>query len=500
MSATRCAPSCSTWTAARNAPVHAADGAGEVSSVPSPCDAAAARAPGRARHAAHPGLVLATTILASSLAFVDGSVVNVGLPAIGASLGADAAALQWVINAYLLPLSALLLLGGAAGDRFGRRRLLILGTVLFGATSLACALAGSPRVLLAARFFQGVSAALLMPNSLAILGATFAGATKGRAVGIWAATGAAVSAAGPVLGGWLIDMGSWRGIFLINLPLAAGAIALAWRYIPADETQREQPLDVAGGVWATGGLGALTYALTVRSGEHQWTATTIATMLAALLALVIFVGLERRRGERAMMPVVLFASRDFIGLSLLTLFLYGALGAVFVLVPYLMIDAAHYSATAAGAALLPLPLVLAAASPSLGALAGRIGSRLPLTIGPLVVAVGFLLALRIGAQAAYWREVLPALLVIAFGLSGAVAPLTTAILTSADPAHTGAASGFNSAVARTGSLIATALLGAVLGAQGGALLSAFHVAMLACAIACLASSVSAYALLNRRPR
>jgi EmrB/QacA subfamily drug resistance transporter len=448
---------------------------------------------------AHSGLVLATTILASSLAFVDGSVVNVGLPAIGQSLGADAAGLQWVINAYLLPLSALLLLGGAAGDRFGRRRLLIWGTALFAVTSLACALAGSPRVLLTARFFQGVSAALLMPNSLAILGATFAGAAKGRAVGIWAATGAAVGAAGPVLGGWLIDMGSWRGIFLINLPLAAGAIALAWRYIPADQTEREQPLDLAGGLWATGGLGALTYGLTAWSGEHQSTSVAITMMLIAGVALVIFIVVERRRGERAMMPVILFASRDFIGLSLLTLFLYGALGAVFVLVPYLMINAAHYSATAAGAALLPLPLVLTVLSPLMGSLAGRTGSRLPLTIGPLVVAIGFLMALKIGPQALYWREVLPALLAIAFGLSGAVAPLTTAILSSADAAHTGAASGFNSAVARSGGLIATALLGAVLAAQGAALLSAFHVAMFVCALACLASSVSAYVLLSRRP-
>ena len=470
---------------------------GEVNSVLPSCDAAAARVPSPTRPAAHPGLVLATTILASSLAFVDGSVVNVGLPAIGHSLGADAAALQWVINAYLLPLSALLLLGGAAGDRFGRRRLLIGGTALFAVTSLACALASSPRLLLAARFFQGVSAALLMPNSLAILGATFTGAAKGRAVGIWAATGAAVSAAGPVLGGWLIDMGSWRGIFLINLPLAAGAIALAWRHIPADQTEREHPLDLAGGLWATGGLGVLTYALTVRSGDHHWTPVAIVTMCLALLALVIFIGVERRRGERAMLPVVLFASRDFIGLSLLTLFLYGALGVVFVLIPYLMINTAHYSATAAGAALLPLPLVLAVASPPLGTLAGRIGSRLPLTIGPLVVAIGFLLTLKIGPHALYWREVLPALLVIAFGLSGAVAPLTTAILTSADAAHTGAASGFNSAVARSGGLIATALLGAVLAAQGSALLSAFHVAMFVCAIACLASSVSAYTLLSR---
>ncbi len=470
-----------------------------MSSVPSPCDAVVARAPSATRPVAYPRLVLATTILASSLAFVDGSVVNVGLPAIGRSLGADAAALQWVINAYLLPLSALLLLGGAAGDRFGRRRLLIWGTTLFAVTSLACAVAGSPQVLLAARFFQGVSAALLMPNSLAILGATFAGAAKGRAVGIWAATGAAVAAAGPVFGGWLIDMGSWRGIFLINLPLAAGAIALAWRYIPVDRTEREQPLDLAGGLWATAGLGALTYALTVRSGARQWTSVAIATMLVAVFALLVFIVVERRRGDRAMMPVVLFASRDFVGLSLLTLFLYGALGAVFVLVPYLMINAAHYSATAAGAALLPLPLVLAVLSPLMGSLAGRSGSRLPLTIGPLVVAIGFLMTLKIGPQALYWREVLPALVLIAVGMSGAVAPLTTAILSSADAAHTGAASGFNSAVARSGGLVATALLGAVLAAQGGALLSAFHAAMFVCAAACLASSVSAYALLRRRP-
>ncbi len=464
--------------------------------VRSACDAPAAQAAQARLSASHPRFVLAATILASSLAFVDGSVVNVGLPAIGASLGADAAALQWVVNAYLLPLSALLLLGGAVGDRFGRRRFLILGTALFGLTSVACAAAPGVNSLLLARFLQGVSSALLMPNSLAILGTTFQGAAKGRAVGIWAATGAAVGAAGPVLGGWLIDLGSWRGIFLINVPLAAAAIALAWRYIPEDRRVRAQPLDVAGGLWATFGLGALTWALTVGSGRSGWTAASLSLGAAAFIALGVFVAVEQRRGERAMMPLALFASRGFIGLTLLTLFLYGALGAVFVLIPYVLIETAQYSATAAGAALLPLPVVLSVMSPGMGGVAGRIGSRWPLTIGPLIVAAGFVLAVRIGAHAAYWTEVLPALLVMAFGLSGAVAPLTTAILSSVDAAHTGSASGFNSAVARTGGLIATALLGSVLAARGLSLLAAFHMAMLACALACLASGVSAYLLLK----
>jgi EmrB/QacA subfamily drug resistance transporter len=464
--------------------------------VQSPCDAAAARCPQVTRTASHPQLVLAATILASSLAFVDGSVVNVGLPAIGRSLGADAADLQWVVNAYLLPLSALLLLGGAGGDRFGRRRFLIIGTALFGVTSVACAAAPGVSSLLLARFLQGVSSALLMPNSLAILGATFQGPAKGRAVGIWAATGAAVGAAGPVLGGWLIDLGSWRGIFLINVPLAAAAIALAWRYIPEDRSVRPQPLDLSGGLWATFGLGALTWALTVGSGRGGWSVASLSVGGAALVALGVFVRVEQRRGERAMMPLALFASQSFIGLTLLTLFLYGALGAVFVLIPYVLIETAHYSATAAGAALLPLPVVLAITSPFMGGVAGRIGARWPLAIGPLIVAAGFVLALRIGAHADYWSEVLPALLVMAFGLSGAVAPLTTAILSSVDAAHTGSASGFNSAVARTGGLMATALLGSVLAAQGLSLIAAFQIAMLACAVACVASGASAYFFLQ----
>jgi EmrB/QacA subfamily drug resistance transporter len=471
-----------------------------MSAVDGPCDCASARStPCRQQAAAHPRLVLATTILASSLAFIDGSVVNVGLPTIGRSLAADPSALQWVVNAYLLPLSALLLLGGAAGDRYGRRRLLIAGTVLFGLASLACALAPSLAFLLAGRLLQGVGAAMLMPNSLAILGANFQGEAKGRAIGVWAATGAAMGAVGPVLGGWLIDVSSWHAIFLINLPVAAGAVLLAWRYVPPDGDGRDHPLDVGGGMLATLGLGALTWALTIGSGQAGWTPTALAAAVAAIAALGAFVWTEQRQGEAAMTPLGLFTSSTFVGLTLLTLLLYGALGALFVIVPYVLIEAAGYSGAAAGGALLPLPLLLAITSPMMGGLAGRFGPRLPLTVGPLVVAGGFLLALRVGLKADYWTEVLPMILVIAIGMSGAVAPLTTAVLSAVDGRHTGAASGFNSAMARTGGLIATALLGVVLAARGQGLITAFHGAMIFGAAASLASGAAALFLIRPAP-
>ena len=458
------------------------------------CDAAAAQSSAGGEPTAHPRLVLATTILASSLAFVDGSVVNVGLPAIGRSLSADAASLPWVVNAYLLPLSALLLLGGAAGDRFGRWRLLIAGALLFAIASLGCALAPGLAWLIVARFLQGVGAALLMPNSLAILGAAFAGEAKGRAIGVWAASGAALGAIGPVLGGGLIDLVSWRAIFLLNLPLAAGAILLAWRYAPRDTRPGDQPLDGWGGLLATIGLGALTWALTIGSGAAGWAPGTVTAAIVAAGLLASFVFVEHRRGQRAMMPLALFGSRQFVGLTLLTLLLYGALGGLVVVVPYLLIKAAGYSGTAAGAALLPLPLVIAVASPWMGRLAVRLGPRAPLTAGPLVVAAGCLLALRIDVRAGYWTEVLPAILIIALGMSGAVAPLTTAVLSSVDERHTGSASGFNSAVARAGGLVATALLGSVLAASGGALLEKFHGTMIAAATAAAAAALSALLL------
>jgi EmrB/QacA subfamily drug resistance transporter len=442
-------------------------------------------------------LVLVATILASSLAMVDGSVVNVGLPVIGRSLSADAGALPWVVDAYLLPLSALLLLGGAAGDRYGRRRLLTAGVALFAMASVICALAPDLAVMLMGRFLQGIGAAMLMPNSLAILGQTFSGEAKGRAIGIWASAGAVAGAVGPVLGGWLVDIGSWRGIFLLNIPLAAAAIALAWRAMPPDPDADGLPLDIRGGALATLALGGLTWALTIGSGRGGWTIGAMALAVIAAVLLFFFMVVEKRLGDRAMMPLTLFASKDFVGLTLLTLLLYGALGAWLVMLPYVLIEAANYSSTAAGAALLPLPLVISGISPIMGGIAGRIGSRTLLAIGPLVVAAGFLLALRIGGNADYWKDVLPAVFVLAVGLSFAVAPLTTAVLGSVDARHTGSASGFNSAVARTGGLVATALLGAVLTMEGDLLLRAFHTALWIGAAASAAAAMAVVVLVDR---
>jgi EmrB/QacA subfamily drug resistance transporter len=447
-------------------------------------------------HAKHPNVILATCILASSLAFVDSSVTNVALPAIGKSLNAGSADLQWVINAYLLPLSALLLLGGAAGDLYGRARLLVIGTLLFAAASIVCACAPDLHWLLAGRALQGIGAAVLMPNSLAILGASFSGEARGRAIGIWASVGAVMAAVGPVLGGWLIDSVGWRSIFLINLPLAAGAIALSLATV-RDSHDRDRPaLDIPGAVLVTLALGALTWGLTIGSGRAGWTNGAIVDVTAGAALTLIFVWIEKLRGEKAMMPLAMFGSSSFIGLTLLTLLLYGALGALVVLLPYFLIQASGYTAIQAGSALVPLAIILALASPLMGRLAGRIGARLPLTVGPLIVACGFLLELRMDAATSYWTVVLPAIVVISIGMAGAVAPLTNAVLGAVDARHTGSASGFNSAVARAGGLIATALLGGVLGAKGPDLVSGFHMVVLACAVASAGAAASAFFLIG----
>jgi EmrB/QacA subfamily drug resistance transporter len=468
-----------------------------VSALLAPCDRAAilARAGGETPR---PRLLLAATILASSLAFIDGSVVNVGLPAIGRSLRAGGEALPWVINAYLLPLSALLLFGGAVGDRFGRRRLLIVGVTTFGLASAACAAAHDLAILLLARGIQGAGAALLLPSSLAVLGGAFTGAARGRAVGVWAAVGAMAGAIGPVLGGWLIDTTGWRTIFLINLPIAAGAILLSLLAVPESRDDGPAPLDWMGAALATFGLGALTWGLSEGAGPFGWSPMALALVVAGAALLLAFGLVERRKGDQALMPLAMFGSRDFLGLTLLTLLDYGALGALFVLVPYQLIGAGHYAATAAGAALLPFPLLMAVASPALGALAGRIGARIPLAAGSLVVSAGLLLAVRIGPGFDIWTDVLPALVVIAIGMSAVAAPLTTAVLSAVDARHTGSASGLNSAVARAGGLVATALLGGVLAARGSALTAGVHLAMVACAAACLAAAVLGFVLIGGR--
>ena len=476
-----------------------------MSAHPHPSDVGIAQAAAKGEGSAHPRLVLITCILASSLAFVDGTVVNVGLPAIGKSLGGqslggDAAGLQWVINAYLLPLSALLLLGGALGDRFGRRRLLNFGVILFGLGSAGCAAAPGLAGLLAARAVQGVGAALLLPNSLAILGGTFEGEAKGRAVGAWAAASAITGAIGPVLGGWLIDAVGWRSIFLINLPLALAAVGLALAVVrdPAAETDPPPP-DWLGAGLATVALGGLVMGLTEGTGPAGWTTPAFAGVGIGLAFAAGFLWNEIRLGDRAMTPPALFGSATLMGLNLLTFLLYGALGGLLVLIPFVLIETAHYRATAAGAALLPFPVLMAIGAPLSGQLAGRLGSRYLLAGGSAVVAIAFLLALRIDGAGGYWTEVLPCLVVFAVGMAGVAAPLTTAVLSAVDARHTGAASGLNSAVARTGGLVAVALLGWVLAQHGRALIAPFHVAMLAGAAAAAGSALIA-GLMIKSPR
>jgi len=464
-----------------------------TATLPAPCDSALLDRP-EARPMSHPRWTLAATILASSLAFIDGSVVNVALPAIGRSLDADAAGLQWTVNAYLLPLSALLLLGGAAGDQLGQRRLLIAGILVFLAASLACAVAPTLEVLLAARAFQGVGAAMLMPNSLGILGNSFSGEAKGRAIGTWAAVGAIASAVGPPLGGWLIEVAGWRAIFYLNLPVGAAAIAIAWRYI-ANDKGSGTPLDWAGAALVTLGLGLLTWSLTRWSNNGVIGGMVLFGLIAGVAMLTGFILIERARGDAAMMPLSLFASKAFAGLTFLTFALYGALGGLLVLLPYLLITHG-YSPLEAGLALLPFPLVIGLASRWIGQIAAGAGPRWPLTLGPIVAGTGFLLLHGVDPAAGYIRGVLPGLFVIALGMAGAVAPLTTAVLSAVDARHMGTASGFNSAIARTGGLIATALVGVVLSQSGDALLSAFRTAAIAGGVLAAAAGLAAWATLG----
>lgn len=459
-----------------------------------PCDRATALSVsgGSVRH---PRWTIAATMLASSLAFVDGSVTNVALPAIGADLQAGAADLQWTINAYLLPLSALLLIGGAAGDHYGRRRMLIAGILLFIAGSIACALSPSLDILLASRVIQGVGAAMLLPNSLGILGSSFEGEARGRAVGTWAAAGAIASAIGPPLGGWLVDAVGWRSIFYLNIPIAAAAVVIALLYVE-ESSEGKDRLDWTGAILATAALGSLTWALTLWSSQHEPPAGTWVGLAAGAIGLALFVLTEHRLGEHAMMPLTLFGSRSFAGLTVLTFLLYGALGGLLLLLPYMLIVSGDYTPMQAGLALLPFSVMIGGASRLTGRLTERIGPRWPLTIGPIVTGIGFALMLRADPQASYWTSILPAIAVIALGMACAVAPLTTAVLSSVDRDHSGTASGFNSAIARTGGLIATALAGAVISRAGAELMGAFHVAAVVAAVLAIAAGLAAFVTLN----
>ena len=450
----------------------------------------------KASSAGNPHWTLACCVLASSLSFVDGSVMSVALPAIRSSYGAGAEEAQWVVNAYLLPLSALLLLGGALGDHFGRRALLVVGTTLFAIASLTCALAPSLPLLLAARGAQGVGAALLLPNSLALLNAAYSGEKRGRAVGIWAASGAAMAAIAPLLGGWLVGTVGWPAIFYINLPLALGAILLALRFVEESREPGEGRTDYAGALLATAGLGALTYALTLWSATRHFTSQALVALAAGVVISAAFLWIEHRRGNKAMMPLALFKGRCFSGLNLLTFLLYGAFAAAMLLIPYVLITSGGYSPVQAGLAMLPLPVLMTAVSPTMGGLAAKLGPRIPLTIGPLIVGGGMLLANIVRQDSSYWTGAFPTILVMAAGMTIAVAPLTSSVLGSVEEQHVAMASGFNSAVARTGGLIATALLGSVLASRGAQLFAGFHAAMTVSALVAALASLVALTMLG----
>jgi EmrB/QacA subfamily drug resistance transporter len=415
-------------------------------------------------------LILAATVLGSSLAFVDGSVVNVALPAIQRDLHADGAAVQWVVNAYLLMLGALVLIGGAAADRFGRRRIFVVGIVIFTLASMACGLAPDSTTLAIARAVQGAGAALLTPASLAIIGAGFSEAERGRAIGAWAGFGSLTAAAGPVLGGWLVDTLSWRAIFFINVPLAVATLVLTAGAVPESRTPDAKGLDYRGAILVAAGLGLLIWGLTRASERGLGDSIVLAAVLAGALVLAAFVAVEAR-APNAMTPLAIFKSRDFVAANLLTLFLYFALGGMLFFLPFELIRVHGYAASAAGAALLPLSLVMGSLSSLAGRIGDRFGPRLPLTLGPLLAAAGFVALAWAGGTGAggtgaggtgdYWRGFLPATLVLACGMVLSVAPLTTTVMNAVDPGHAGTASGINNAVARIAGLLAVAVLSLV---------------------------------------
>jgi len=403
--------------------------------------------------------VLAATILGSSMAFIDGNVVSVALPVLQAQFGASVSGAQWIVEAYQLLLSSLILVGGSLGDRYGRRRIFSLGTAVFAAASLACGLAQSLPMIVVSRIVQGVGAALLIPSSLAILAAAFPPARRGRAVGTWSAMTAVTTAIAPALGGWLVEVVSWRAVFLINLPLAVGVLLITRWKVPESRNPSATALDLPGAFLATLGLGALTYGL-IEAPAAGWSSPRAwGPVAGGLAALGAFVGVERR-SRAPMVPPALFGVRTFTAVNLLTFFMYAALAAMFFFLPFDLMQARGYRPVAAGAAILPLVLVVSLLSRPAGKLADRIGPRPFLILGPLVAAGGFALMafLPLGSYAA---SLLPGMAVLGLGLAATVAPLTTTVLNAVPRGETGTASGINNAVARVAALLAVAAFGVV---------------------------------------
>jgi EmrB/QacA subfamily drug resistance transporter len=412
--------------------------------------------------------VLAATALGSGMAFLDGTVVNVALPAMGEDLNADVAGLQWIVNGYMLMLASLVLLSGSIGDRLGRRRTFVVGVIWFAVASVVCAIAPTLEVMIAGRVLQGIGGALLTPGSLAILQTSFQHSDRGKAVGTWSGLTSVAAAVGPFVGGTLVDSGYWQLIFLLNVPIALVTVLVTLRHVPEsrDESAGGR-LDINGAILATVGLAGLTYGL-ISAGDHGFGDPLVLTSLAiGVLAFVGFIEVERR-SSHPMLPLTIFANRRFTGANLVTVVVYGGLGtATFLLVVYLQ-TALGYSALWAGASLLPMTLLMFFLSGYAGGLSDRIGARIPMTVGPVLMAAGFLLMLRINAESSYVSAVLPAVIVLGLGLVATVAPLTATVMSSVADHHAGIASGVNNAVARSAQLMAVAAIPVAAGITGNA--------------------------------
>jgi len=392
------------------------------------------------------------------MAFIDSTVTNVALPSIQTQLGATAVDAQWIVESYALFLAALILVGGSLGDHYGRRRIFTLGITVFALASVGCGIAMNPEQLIAARAVQGVGGAMLVPGSLSIISASFDGDQRGKAIGTWSGFSGITAALGPVLGGYLVENVTWRAAFLINVPLAAAVIFIAFRHVPESRDPDARRLDIPGAVLGTLGLGGVVFGLIESQSNGFTDPLVIASLLIGIAALGAFVFVEVRSHE-PMMPLSLFRSRNFSGANLLTLLLYAGLGGALYFFPFNLIQVHGYSATAAGSAFLPFVIITFFMSRWAGGLVTRYGARIPLVLGPVITAAGFLLFAVPGTEGSYWTTFFPAVVAMGFGMSLVIAPLTTTALNSVEGRHSGLASGVNNAVSRTAGLLAVPLLG-----------------------------------------